>query len=33
MKKHCRKRLAYYKTNQVGPQQEAHVVEHIEEKE
>jgi hypothetical protein len=33
MKKHCRKRLVDQKTNQGGPQQKAHVTEHIEEKE
>lgn len=32
-KKHCRKQLADQKSNQGGPQQKAHVVEHTEEKE
>lgn len=31
MKKHCRKQFADQKTNQGGPQQKAHVIEHTEE--
>jgi len=32
MKKHCKKTLAYKKSNQEGPQQKAHVTEHTKEK-